>query len=260
VPTDEQRQRTLERFEQHRRAWQANAALRALYADWYASVAAALPAPELGPRLEVGSGPGFARDLVPGLILTDVVVAPWHDLELNAQAIPYPDGGVGALVLFDVLHHVSAPRQFFREAARVLRPGGRIVLCEPYISPLSYPIYKLLHEEPVDLSVDPLDPSAATGDPATASSEEKDPFDSNQAIPTLLFGRWRGVFEREFPSLAVKSVQRLAGPSYPASGGFSHTPLLPAPLLRALHALERRLPAALFRLIGFRLLAVLERR
>jgi len=58
----------------------------------------------------------------------------------------------------------------------------------------------------------------------------------------------------------VKTVERLAGPSYPASGGFSRPALLPPRLWSALHALERRLPPALFRLIGFRLLAVIQRR
>jgi SAM-dependent methyltransferase len=174
---------------------------------------------------------------------------------MSAEAIPYPDGGVGALVLFDVLHHVSSPRAFFAEASRVLCPGGRIVLCEPYIGPLSYPVYKFLHEEPVDMLVDPLAALAAS-----VSDGEKDPFDSNQAIPTLLFGRRRRDFERQFPSLALRSLEHLAGPSYPASGGFSRGPLLPAPVWNVLHAFEDRLPASLFRLIGFRLLAVIERR
>jgi SAM-dependent methyltransferase len=256
VPTAEQRQRTLERFEQHREAWRRNAPLRALYADWYARIAAALPPRALGRRLELGSGPGFARDFIPDLELSDLVAAPWHDhdREVTAERLPFADGDAGALVLFDVLHHVPRPRLFFEEAARVLRPGGRIVLCEPYVGPLSYPVYKLLHDEPVDLGANPLE-----GDGGGAAAE-RDPFDSNQAIPTLLFGRRRGEFERRFPSLAVRRVERLAGLSYPASGGFSRGPLLPARLWNALHALERRLPASLFRVIGFRMLVVIERR
>jgi SAM-dependent methyltransferase len=262
MPTERQRHQTLGRFEQHRRAWSENRALRTLYAEWYGRVAAALPPAALGPRLELGSGPGFARAFIPDLWLTDLVAAPWHDRELSAEQIPFPDATVGALMLFDVLHHLPSPRRFFTEAARVLRPSGRIVLCEPYVSPLSYPIYKFLHEEPLDLSVDPLDPLGppATGQAGAGSAAERDPFDSNQAIPTLLFERRRALFERSFPSLAVRSVERLAGPSYAASGGFSRRPLLPARLWSALHALEARLPAALFRLIGFRLLVVIERR
>ena len=49
--------------------------------------------------------------------------APWHDREVSAEALPFADGSVGALVLFDVLHHLPSPRRFFDEAARVLRAG-----------------------------------------------------------------------------------------------------------------------------------------
>jgi SAM-dependent methyltransferase len=259
--TAEQRARTLERFQQHRAAWATNAALRALYGQWYGRVAAALPPAELGPWLELGSGPGFARQFIPRMLLSDLVVAPWHDREASAEALPVPDGGLGALVLFDVLHHVRTPRRFFEEACRVLRPGGRVILCEPYIGPLSYPVYKLLHEEPVDLLVDPLaaDRGAASALAGAPDAPDKDPFDSNQAIPTLLFGRRRRAFERAFPALAIRSVEYLAGPSYPASGGFSRGPVVPGIVWNALHAMEARLPSALFRLIGFRMLVVLQR-
>jgi SAM-dependent methyltransferase len=253
VPTSEQRERTLERFRRHREAWDENPALRTLYAEWYGRIGAALPPPTLGPRIELGSGPGFARAFIPTLELTDVVAAPWHDRELSADAIGGADASIGALVLFDVLHHLSSPRRFFDEALRVLRPSGRIVLCEPLISPLSYPVYKFLHEEPVDLFVDPL------AEPSRGVLAEKDPFDSNQAIPTVLFGRGRAAFERAFPALKIVSVERLAGFSYPASGGFSRRALLPGAIWNALHRIEKRLPPPIFRLIGFRMLIVIER-
>ncbi|HVV15831.1 MAG TPA: class I SAM-dependent methyltransferase [Polyangia bacterium] len=249
--TDEQRARTLARFETHRRAWAENAALRALYAEWYGRIAAVLPPPALGPRIELGSGPGFARAFIPDLQLTDIVQAPWHDREVSAEALPFTDRSVGALVLFDVLHHLPDPRRFFAEATRVLVPGGRIVMCEPHVSPLSYPVYKLFHEEPLDLAVDPLAPAA--------SVEGRDPFDSNQAIPSLLFGRHAGRFAADFPGLRLRRLEWLSGPSYPASGGFGRRSLLPARIWAALHRLEARLPASLFRWIGFRLLAVVER-
>jgi hypothetical protein len=124
-------------------------------------------------------------------------------------------------------------------------------MCEPYIGPLSYPIYKLFHIEALDLTVDPLAPSGAEG---------RDPFDSNQAIPSLLFGRHAARFAADFPELKVASVEKLSGPSYPASGGFSRFPFLPAPIWSALHRLESSLPPAVFSAIGFRLLAVIERR
>ncbi|HEY0710712.1 MAG TPA: class I SAM-dependent methyltransferase [Polyangia bacterium] len=242
---------TLARFAQHRAAWNDNPALRSLYERWYQEVRRRLPDRSLGRWIELGSGPGFARDVIPELELSDVVRAPWHDHEVDAEALPFAAGSVGALVLFDVLHHLPRPAVFLAEATRVLVRGGRLVLCEPYVSPLSYPIYRFFHEERCDLGVDPL------GDARTSGS---DPFDGNQAIPSLLLGRHRRALAQRFPELELVEVTRLAGPSYPASGGFSRRPLLPLPIWRALQSFEDRLPRAVFRLLGFRVLAVLQRR
>jgi SAM-dependent methyltransferase len=255
VLTAEQRTRTLARFQQHREAWDRNPVLRTLYGDWYQRIRQHLPPLALGPWWELGSGPGFARAFIPEMSLSDLVGGPWHDRELSAEALPFGDGEIGALVLFDVLHHLPSPSRFFAEAARVLRPGGRVVMCEPYVSPLSYPVYKFLHEEPLHGGIDPL-----TMD-ATTAAGDKDPFDSNQAIPTLMF---RDVaaqqrFRRQFPALAIRQVQRLAGPSYAASGGFSRAALLPERLWRAWYALESRLPEVAFRALGFRMLVMIEK-
>jgi SAM-dependent methyltransferase len=249
------REQTLARFEAHRRTWNANPALRMSYAGWYHRLRQAMPAQALGPWIELGSGPGFARDFIPELLLTDVVQAPWHDRSMSADVLAFEDGSVGALVLFDVLHHLASPAAFFTEATRVLRPGGRILLCEPYIGPLSRWIYGCFHEEPVDMSVDPLVDIVGPVDGA------KDPFASNQATPTLAFCRDRGrKFSRMFPRLGVLSIECMAGPSYVATGGFSRRPLLPWWLWRSLYAFEGLLPKFVFRLLGFRLLVVIERR
>ena len=56
--------------------------------------------------------------------------------------------------------------------------------------PAVVPVYRFLHEEGCDLAVDPLAATPTRGD---------DPFDGNQAIPTLLFYRRRGELARRFP-------------------------------------------------------------
>jgi len=248
----EVREGVLARFEALRRAWESNQPLRVLYRRWYLLMRDALPAQDLGPWIEIGSGPGFAREFIPELELTDIVKAPWHDRWVSADSLPFADRSVGALMLFDVLHHLAAPAIFFQEAARVLQSGGRIVLCEPYISPVSSVVYRFFHPEPVDMNARPL---------AEHGALDKDPFASNQAISTLLCRRdGQRELAGSFPMLKMVRFERLAGLSYPATGGFSRPPLLPGGLWRALLALEDRLPAAVYRLIGFRLLAVIERR
>jgi len=96
---------------------------------------------------------------------------------------------------------------------------------------------------------------------AERGAEDKDPLDSNQAIPSLLC-RPEGKRELSwlFPELELTHFERMAGLSYPLAGGFSYASFLPTSIWKGLLKVEDRLPAALYRFIGFRLLAVLERK
>ena len=46
------------------------------------------------------------------------------------EALPIEDGELHAATLMLVLHHVPGPAEALREAARVIRPGGRLVICD----------------------------------------------------------------------------------------------------------------------------------
>ena len=48
----------------------------------------------------------------------------------DATALTAPDGAYDAVFGYHVLHHAHAWRDVVREAARVLRPGGRLYSCE----------------------------------------------------------------------------------------------------------------------------------
>lgn len=48
----------------------------------------------------------------------------------RAEALPAADGGVDAVLFIEVLHHVPDADGALREAARVLRPGGRLLIEE----------------------------------------------------------------------------------------------------------------------------------
>jgi hypothetical protein len=47
--------------------------------------------------------------------------------------------------------------------------------------------------------------------------------------------------------------------AYPATGGFSHSALLPAPVLHGLLAMERLMPQAILRFFALRMIVVLEK-
>jgi SAM-dependent methyltransferase len=49
----------------------------------------------------------------------------------SADTVPYPAGFFDGVVLLDVLEHVPQERAVIDEIARVLRPGGRLILSVP---------------------------------------------------------------------------------------------------------------------------------
>jgi SAM-dependent methyltransferase len=248
-------QETLERFDRHQRRWSANAALRTLYEYWYTQVKAALEPVVPGKVIELGSGPGFAKLFLPDIHTSDMVKADWHDYQIDAtRSWPFADAELDGVVLFDVLHHLSDPLAVFREGLRALRPGGRMVLMEPYISPCSYPVLHYFHPEAVENSVEPFSVR-----PDHVRAEEKDPFAGNQALPGLIFGRYRARFEAEFPELRITARQLYSGLSYVASGGFSRRNVLPHRLWSGLFWIDRHMPRALLPFMAFRFLIVLER-
>jgi len=221
--------------------------LRTLYTAWYEETASYL---QPGRTLEVGGGSGNLKEFAPEVICTDVVELPWLDVVADAQYLPITAGALANIVLFDVLHHIENVRLFFDEAVRVLRPGGRIVVMDPYISWASWPIYRCIHPEPVDFTQDPLRLRLRRAD--------RDPFDANQAVATVLFERNYAAFKRQYPQLEKRVHRRMAFFAYPLSGGFEHPSLLPMCLVAPLLALERAL-GFLARLLAFRILVVLEK-
>ena len=236
----------------NRRAWEEKPSLRAVYRDLYRRIAAECAN---GATLEIGGGTGNLKAFAPHVVATDIQTAPWLDAVCDAHALPFMDGAFANVVLFDVLHHLARPALFFAEAERVLRPGGRVVMVEPAITPMSWPFYHWLHPEPVRMNENPLAPG---GPPA-----DRDPYDANQAFPSLLFGpsfrRHGARFRAMFPRLAVRDVRPMSFFAYPMTGGFRPWSLIPEAAVAPMLAVERALAPLLGPVCAFRILVVLER-
>ncbi len=59
-------------------------------------------------------------------------VEPVHPIEAGAHHLPVRTASVDAVLLLDVLEHVTDERRTIGEAARVLRPGGVVILSVPH--------------------------------------------------------------------------------------------------------------------------------
>ena len=141
---------------QHRAVWALKPVLRRVYMDWFARLRSACP-PD-GPILELGSGPGFLKTAYPEVMATDRQWRDGLDAVLDAGDLPFASGRMAGVVLLDVFHHLAAPADFLREAARILRPGGRVALLEPWVGLAGRLFYRYLHHEACDLRVEPAAP------------------------------------------------------------------------------------------------------
>lgn len=229
--------------------WHARPLVRRLYEEWYDAVISRLSG-VVGATIELGSGISRFKDRYPAAVATDVEPTPWIDRVVDAQNLPFEAGDVANLVLIDVFHHLPRPRDFLTEATRVLAPGGRVIILDPYCSPVSYRLYRAFHHERTELAA-----SAFEEDPVAAES----PLASNQARATLIFFQHADEYARRWPSLPVRERRRLAMLTYPLSGSFSRPQLVPTALYRPLALVERAL-SPLAPLLAFRCLVVLERR
>ena len=236
-------------LQRHRETWEAKPVLRAIYRRWYDRILTQLPT--LGGKvIEVGGGGGNLRAELPGVITTDVVHCNWLDLVCDAHRLPVSDASLDGLVMVDVRHHLADPLAFVAEVGRVLRPGGRLVVLDVYISPFSHIIMKLAHPEPTDMNADLF-----------ATPEIKDdrhPWCANQAIATLLFWRHLKRFQALYEDLHVIRREISDFFAYPLSGGFEFRCLFPRWSLPLVFAVER-MCTPLARCLAFRSLVVLEK-
>ncbi len=236
----------------YKKRWDEKPVLRAVYADLYRYVEESLVE---GNTLEIGSGIGNFKIKQGSLIKTDIQFSIDTDVVSDAQSLPFSNESFSNIVLVDVVHHLECPMLFFAEAQRILKSGGRIIMIDPGITPLSWFFYKFLHQEPVNMKWNPM--KKCFIDP------QKDPYDSNQGMPTLLFGKYLEFFKDKFPSLILLEHSWMSIFVYQLSGGFQAWSLIPGRLVNHLLKIERRIQKIfpfLGSIIAFRLKIVLEKK
>lgn len=200
-----------------------------IYDEWYRGMADQIPKGE-GGILEIGSGGGFLKDYVPNLITSDILPCEGVDLVVDAcKHIPCDDHSLKALLMLNVLHHLPDPQLFLSECSRCLRPGGRLIMVESWVSQWSSLMYKNLHHEPFDASA-----------PKWKVLSDGPLSGANGALPWIIFERDRELYDAKFPELPVESVHPMMPISYLASGGVSMRSLLPGgtyPIFRFIEGL-----------------------
>jgi len=205
--------------------------------------------------LEIGAGAGLSRHFMnkKNCVLTDFL--PWDNAKIHgsidAQYLPFSDDYFDSAFALDSIHHISNPILAVAELCRVVRPGGRIIIIEPYVSYLSFFIYKFFHNEKttwnykIPDNCEHISSTASDGEQSTLQS-----LLSNQNLIFYLESRFKKqiTFKRSFFSPV----------SFFATGGLTSPLPTPRIVIKFFIRLEVLIPRRVLKLIAARQMLLIE--
>ncbi|MHB8779298.1 MAG: methyltransferase domain-containing protein [Anaerolineales bacterium] len=239
-----------ELIDKNYKLWHRKPLLRIVYNDLYKTMDQYRSKLEKK-TVELGSGMGSIREVIPDCIRTDLFPYPWLDRIENAYHLTFEDDSLANLLMVDVFHHLRYPGTALQEFLRVLSTGGRVIMMEPGLGMLGYLVYGLLHIEPIGMTNEnswfaPQDHLIGDMDYYAAQGNASRIFVQKQ-------------FAYRLEGWKIVEVKRIAALAYAASGGYSGPQLYPIsayPLVKFLEKLLQPFPA----LFTTRLLVVLEKK
>jgi SAM-dependent methyltransferase len=82
-------------------------------------------------------GRWYSADLDPAAVASIRELVGDEVYQLNGSTTPFRDGTFDQIVIVDFLEHIEDDRGFVRELARILKPGGTIIVNVPHLKPRS---------------------------------------------------------------------------------------------------------------------------
>ncbi len=201
----------------HRSLIRRNRNLLHWYKSAYDEMLGSCVTNEQGRILEIGSGASPLKEFYPDCMTSDILRLEYVDHVFDCMHIDQYDGitdhSLDALLLINALHHIKQPIEFLIRARKKLADHGKIILLEPFISLLSYPIYRYLHYERMDFTITEPDLADVQGPLSSA----------NLAMPYLVFFQKNGWLQRiaHDYDLTRTKIGYFSGLSYFATGGVS---------------------------------------
>jgi SAM-dependent methyltransferase len=201
--------------------------LKKFYHECYLSIAQSLPNHINGPVVELGSGAGFLKKYIPKCLTSEIIEIPDVDLILDGTNLPFSTDALKGIVMIDVLHHIPDAAAFFSDAAACIKPGGVIIVIEPWSTRWSRFVYRHLHHEPFEF--DMKEWKLPIGGPISQA---------NSALPWIIFERDREKFKKEFPQFQLQEILVNFPFCYLLSGGISLRSMIPGNMYNLVRKME----------------------
>ena len=237
---------------QNLECWKQKPILQKIYKDFYEIIAGYLSNKKEGLIVELGSGIGNIKSVIPYAICTDLFPNPWIDQVENAYSLSFQDNSVSDIILFDVFHHIEFPGDVLNELYRVVNSKGRVIIFEPAVSLFGLLVYGVFHHEPISLF------SKIKWQKENNISIESLPYYSAQGNSSRIFKnkKYKKLFSNQWE---IIKLNQLSAFTYAASGGYSKKQLYPDKMYPFLKKTEKILDLFPF-LFATRNLIVLEKK
>lgn len=211
--------------------WKKKPILQQIYRTFYELIAEHLYKEGNGYFVEIGSGIGSIKEVIPNCIRTDLFPNPWIDRIENAYQLSFPNASVSNIIMFDVFHHLRYPGTALKESHRVLMPSGRLLILEPCLSLLGFVVFGLLYPEPLGIrhNIQWFAPSGWL-------PENTDYYASQGNASRIFLGN---KYRRLLTDWNLIVVRRMSAISYVATGGYSKHQLYPASALPIMKTIDR---------------------
>jgi ubiquinone/menaquinone biosynthesis C-methylase UbiE len=205
--------------------------------------------------LEIGAGAGTSSIFLKSkrITMTDLLVTGNKSVfsGVDAHNLPFPEHDFNSSFAIDALHHLANPFLCISEMLRVVKPGGKVIFIEPYVSIFSYPIYKLFHPELTTLRLHKEyflrnQKAASEGNQVVCQTIFRHKSFRHEIIKAMDQGSKVEIYYRDILAFFL-------------TGGITN-PLPTSPrILKLVLGLEKRFPQIAFKLLGSRMVVVITK-
>ena len=234
----------------NRKTYQNKELIKIIYNDYYKNIKKNIYKSNIKKILELGSGGGNIKKIIPKCITSDQFKNDNIDRIENIYKINFKKNSISNIILIDVFHHLQFPSLALKEIHRVLIKKGRIIMMEPAMGLIPRFVYKIFHYEPNGFNL------KINWNHIPKKIPSSNQYFAAQSLP------WRAFFLKELnlkSKYKIKLIKPFCDFTFLLSGGYSYKALYPKFLYSFIKLIDKILTNISIKIFSARMLIVLEK-
>ena len=234
----------------NRKIYQNKDLIKIIYNNYYKTIKKNIYISNKSKILEIGSGGGNIKEVIPKCITSDQFKNTNIDRIENIYKINFKKNSISNIILIDVFHHLKFPNLALKEIHRILIKNGRIIMIEPAMGLIPRLIYKIFHYEPNGFNLNIKWNDIPKKIPSTNR------YFAAQSMT------WRAFFLKELnlkSKYKIKLVKPFSDFAFLLSGGYSYNAFYPKFLYSFIKLIDKILTSISIKIFSSRMLVVLEK-